>query len=102
MSFILVDKPAGIATHATDAGPNAPVGFVEYLSTTAKEKLFVVHRLDKGTTGALVFARNEATAAALAEAFAIRGVEKKYLFITDKPAPPSQEFTTGSFIEKRG
>jgi 23S rRNA (cytosine1962-C5)-methyltransferase len=102
MSFILVDKPAGIATHATETGLNAPVGFVEYLSNIANQKLYVVHRLDKGTTGALVFALNEKSAAELSEAFATRTVEKKYLFISDKPIPASTEFTVGSFIEKRG
>jgi 23S rRNA (cytosine1962-C5)-methyltransferase len=102
MSFLFVDKPGGIPTHATETGPGAPVGFVEYLSSIAGEKLFVNHRLDKGTTGALVFARNEAAAAQLAESFNAREIEKTYLFVTDRKAPSSTEFSVKSFIEKRG
>ncbi len=102
MSFLFVDKPGGIPTHATENGPGVAVGFVEYLSSIAGEKLYVNHRLDKGTTGALVFARNEAAAAQLAEAFTARDVEKTYLFITDRKLPATLEFTVKSFIEKRG
>lgn len=42
----------------------------------------VVHRLDKGTTGALVLAKTNAALAALSEAFAQRTVKKTYLAIT--------------------
>ena len=101
LPFLFVDKPAGIPTHATDVGDDASVGFVEYLSFLANQKLFVNHRLDKGTTGALVFSLDGLSTASLAEQFASREVDKTYLFITDREVPNQISLTTSSFIEKR-
>lgn len=42
----------------------------------------IVHRLDKGTSGLIVVARNEAVQAKLAELFARRQVKKTYLAVT--------------------
>ena len=42
----------------------------------------IVHRLDKGTTGVLVVAKNSQALATLSEAFANRNVQKTYLAIT--------------------
>lgn len=99
--FVFVDKPAGVSTHATEAGPRAVEGFVEYLSRLRGEPLFVCHRLDKGTTGAMAFATSSAAAAELSALLKDRDVSKTYLFITDRHIPES-EFEFSSHIEKRG
>jgi len=41
--------------------------------------VYPVHRLDRGTSGVLVFARTKAAAATLSEAFETRQVDKQYL-----------------------
>ncbi|MEN0057909.1 MAG: class I SAM-dependent methyltransferase, partial [Bdellovibrio sp.] len=64
-----------------------------------ERKLFVVHRLDKGTSGALVFATSSEQAAALSRLFEQHLVQKKYLFLTDKKIS-AKEFTAESFITK--
>jgi len=43
------------------------------------EKPYLVHRLDKGTSGVLLVARNEAAQSSLTRAFAARQVDKYYL-----------------------
>jgi 23S rRNA (cytosine1962-C5)-methyltransferase len=99
--LVFVDKPAGFSTHAAD--PGHP-GLVEIYSQALEQKLWVVHRLDKTTTGSLCFATSEDKARELFSHFAEHRVRKKYLFLTRRTAPPdgvlSKEIS--SFIEKRG
>ncbi len=79
-------------------------GVVEYLSRLLSKPLFVCQRLDKETTGALVFARSPQAAAKLTDLFSSRSVQKTYLFVTDQKnglAGHSDSFSVASFIEKR-
>ncbi|MCM2281575.1 MAG: class I SAM-dependent methyltransferase [Bdellovibrionaceae bacterium] len=99
--FLFVDKPSGIVTHATQAGPHAPEGFVEYLSRLSEQTLYVCHRLDKGTSGAMTFATSAEAAAQLSEILKARQANKTYLFLTDRMIEKS-EFSVESRIEKRG
>jgi len=76
--FIVVDKPAGLLTipgRGPEAGPDAQ----HILEGQRGERLWVVHRLDRGTSGALVFARNAATHRTLSMAFEHGKVQKRYL-----------------------
>jgi 23S rRNA pseudouridine1911/1915/1917 synthase len=47
----------------------------------------IVHRLDRGTSGTLVVAKNDVTHRALAEQFASRTVEKRYIALVHGTAP---------------
>lgn len=93
-----VDKPEGISTHASDT--HRP-GICEKLTTILNRKLWVVHRLDKTTSGALVFAESAERAEDLRKLFATRQVEKTYWFITDRRSQ-SAELERSSFIRKQG
>lgn len=55
-SILVVDKPAGVAVLPEGWDPDAPY-LVRQLEVEFK-KVWVVHRLDKVTSGVLVFARN--------------------------------------------
>lgn len=79
-TFYIFQKPYGLRTHAV---ANDQVGFVETLSEKLQQKLFVVHRLDKGTSGLILFAKDSTSAQSLAEHFQARDVLKNYLFLTD-------------------
>ncbi|MGZ3798209.1 MAG: pseudouridine synthase, partial [Pseudobdellovibrionaceae bacterium] len=46
--FIFTQKPSGYNTHSPDIGKK---GYVEILSEIRQQELFVVHRLDKETSG---------------------------------------------------
>lgn len=91
------DKAAGLTTHASD--PDKP-GLCEILERELGQKLYVVHRLDKTTTGVMAFALTEAKAAEISELFKQRKIEKKYLFITDRSSE-KDSYEVFSQIEKQ-
>jgi 23S rRNA pseudouridine1911/1915/1917 synthase len=83
--LLVIDKPAGLVVHP---GAGATGGtLVSALLHHARSlsgvggvlRPGIVHRLDKGTSGLLVVAKNDAAHRALAEQFAGRTVEKDYL-----------------------
>ena len=93
---LLVTKPQGLTTHAVEKDR---WGFVEYLSLQEQRELCVVQRLDKETSGAMLFAFNSEVAQKLTESFSQKQNHKVYYFITDRTAK-SDDFTAQSFIEK--
>src|SRR6185312_1579582 len=52
------------------------------------KSLAIIHRLDKETSGVLVFGKTPLANKSLTEQFTGRRVLKKYLLLTDKPVPP--------------
>ena len=83
--LIVVDKPAGMvvhpaAGHASGTLVNALLHHVDDLSGIGGEKRpGIVHRLDRGTSGLMVVAKNDAAHEELARQFHEREVEKEYL-----------------------
>ncbi|HET8862070.1 MAG TPA: RluA family pseudouridine synthase [Solirubrobacterales bacterium] len=78
----VVDKPAGLVVHPapSHSGPTLVDELAEILGGGADpERPGIVHRLDKGTSGLLVVARDDATHAALQEQVRRREVERVYL-----------------------
>jgi 23S rRNA pseudouridine1911/1915/1917 synthase len=78
----VVDKPAGLVVHPAPShrGPTLVDELAEILGGGADpERPGIVHRLDKGTSGLLVVARDDATHAALQEQVRRREVERAYL-----------------------
>jgi 23S rRNA pseudouridine1911/1915/1917 synthase len=83
--IVVVNKPAGMIVHS-GAGQsrgtlvNALLHRLGTLSSTAGPiRPGIVHRLDRGTSGTLVVARNDAAHRSLSEQFGAREVEKVYL-----------------------
>jgi 23S rRNA pseudouridine1911/1915/1917 synthase len=69
-SVIVVEKAAGLLTIATEKEKNRTAyyrltAWLKERSGSARERIFIVHRLDRDTSGLLVFARNEAAKRAL-------------------------------------
>lgn len=89
--LIVVDKPPGLLSIATEheRERTAYAIVTDYVrERKAEDRIFVVHRLDKGTSGLLMFARSEDVKRALQENW--RAVEKKYLAIVEgRPAEAS-------------
>jgi len=76
--FIAVAKAAGVPV-IPERGPNPAKPLVELLSEKLGIKLWVVHRLDRETSGVLVFAKDAETHKALSQAFEKHEAKKKYL-----------------------
>lgn len=83
--LLVVDKAAGVLTVPTEKGePSALVyALARYLSRGKRVRLRVsiVHRLDRDTSGLLVFAKRRAVAEALKNQFRDRKPERGYLAI---------------------
>jgi 23S rRNA pseudouridine1911/1915/1917 synthase len=85
--LLVVDKAAGLVVHpgaGTAAGTlvNALLHRVKDLSGIGGVlRPGIVHRLDRGTSGLLVVAKDDATHRALARQFASRTVDKEYLAV---------------------
>ncbi|WP_422936359.1 RluA family pseudouridine synthase [Sinomonas sp. P47F7] len=82
--FVVVDKPVGVAAHPSPGwvGPTVVGGLAAdgfRISTSgAPERAGIVHRLDVGTSGAMVVAKTEHAYTVLKRAFKERTVEKVY------------------------
>jgi len=77
--WLVVDKPTGLATHA---GKPGELGAVEWLALHAGYEVFVVSRLDRGTSGALLFAKNIKASARAEVIHEAGGAVKTYEFIS--------------------
>lgn len=75
--FLVIDKPAGVASHG---GSGVSHGAIELLrAARPQEHLELVHRLDRDTSGVLVFARTRAGLTGLQAAIRAGDVIKQYL-----------------------
>jgi 23S rRNA pseudouridine1911/1915/1917 synthase len=86
---VVVDKPAGVVVHPGSGNPDGTLvnGLLarfpdlagSFTGTSEPGRPGVVHRLDKGTSGLVVFARNPAALASLQGQFAARSAGREYV-----------------------
>lgn len=75
--FLVIDKPSGVASHG---GSGVSHGAIELIrAARPQEHLELVHRLDRDTSGVLVFARTRAGLTGLQAAIREGTVTKQYL-----------------------
>lgn len=77
--LVVIDKPAGLLVHRSALDAHEDRTALDLLRTQLGMPLWTVHRLDKGTSGALLFARHVDAARALGAAFEEGRVGKRYL-----------------------
>ena len=82
--LLIVDKPAGIGTHA--ASRYGGEGVHEWLCRREPRwaSLSIIQRLDKDTSGVLVFGKTREANRSLSRQFEGRSVTKTYVFRTDR------------------
>ncbi|XP_069136013.1 uncharacterized protein [Argopecten irradians] len=91
--IVAIYKPYGLPTHG---GPGVAVSVAQLLGEIGQNlpkkqsELYMIHRLDKETTGVMLLARTKEMAARLSEAFRERRVIKKYWVITKGIPSPSE------------
>ncbi|CAN5759476.1 tRNA pseudouridine(65) synthase TruC [soil metagenome] len=87
---VVVDKPAGVLTHRSELA-----GDDDVMMTRVRDAIgawvWPVHRLDRQTSGVLVFALSEASANELATAFAAGTIDKTYLAIVRGSFPEAAD-----------
>lgn len=84
-----VDKPPGLLVHRTALGRGETRFAVQMLRDALGMHVHPVHRLDRGTSGVLLFALDRDTARALGGRFARGEVAKRYLAIV-RGHPPAE------------
>ncbi len=85
--LLVVNKPAGWNTHAP--APHAGEGIYDWLRHREARwaSLAILHRLDKETSGVLVFGKSSLANRSLTRQFTERRIQKRYLLLTDTSAP---------------
>lgn len=102
--ILVVDKPAGLLTVATETEKTRTAHFVltDYIRKgcgRARKQLFVVHRLDRDTSGTLIFARSEEAMLRLKAQW--KQTEKKYLAVVHGKCEKSSGTITSYLAEDR-
>lgn len=98
--IIVVNKAAGLLTMGTgrDAGRTAHAALMDYVrkgNPKSPHRVFIVHRLDRDTSGVLVFARSEEAKFQLQDRW--EATEKTYLAYVEGH-PPQDEGTISSHL----
>ncbi len=75
--ILAVDKPEGLVAIPERRGQGGSL--FEVLCAERAEKLYIVHRIDKETSGLILFARNPAAHRRINQQFETRTIEKTYL-----------------------
>ncbi|WP_457575642.1 class I SAM-dependent methyltransferase [Desulfomarina sp.] len=78
--WLVVQKPVGIGTHGNRKGDT---GLAEWLALHTGRRLYICSRLDKGTSGLLLFARNQEACNLAGQIHEDLRAEKKYYFLSD-------------------
>ncbi len=99
--LLVVNKPAGLNTHAPS--PFAGEGIYDFLRRREPRwvNLAIIHRLDKETSGLIVFGKTVLANRSLTDRFSRRTVRKRYLLLTDRK-PPLRTVIVRSSIVRAG
>ncbi len=104
--FWLIDKPAGLGFHAEsgmdDEGERTREdGLCQVVERQLGAKVFPVHRLDKMTSGLLLFAKSSRSAARLSQLFEQHQIQKYYLAIGAGKPKKKQGWVKGDMERSR-
>jgi tRNA pseudouridine65 synthase len=79
--IVAIDKPSGLLVHRSMLDKHETQFALQLLRDQIGQHVFPVHRLDRPTSGVLVFALSAEIARKLGEQFAEQAIEKTYLAI---------------------
>ena len=81
-NIIIFDKPASFAVHS---GTNIGYGLIDLIRIARKEceRIDLLHRLDKDTSGCIIFTKNLNTLRGLQKKIINNEIEKKYICLVD-------------------
>lgn len=97
--FVVINKPAGLSVHRdSEASDGLVTLLAEQLGVA---RVWLVHRLDKPTSGVLLLALNEQAASALAQQFAAKTMHKTYLALSDAKPVKKQGWVKGDMQKAR-
>jgi len=89
--LIAIDKPSGMLVHPSPIDKRETWIASDWVAETTGKKPFGIHRLDKATSGLLLFAFDSQTAQALCTDFENQNIDKTYHAIVRGYCPESGE-----------
>ena len=78
-NFIVINKPSGIAVQAGTKSFKNIIDVIKNTKYFTNSKPYIVHRIDKETSGILIIAKNRKFAQLFTSLFRIRKIHKTYL-----------------------
>jgi len=79
--LIAINKPSGLLVHKSFYSGEADTYAIQELKKQIGQKVYPVHRLDRKTSGVLLFTLDKEMLKIMSDVFAAREVEKKYIAI---------------------
>lgn len=79
--FVAIDKPAGLLVHKSELDKDEKCFALQQLRDQISTFVYPIHRLDKPTSGVLLFAKHSEAAAKISERFRAGDVSKSYLAV---------------------
>ncbi len=76
--IVVIDKPPGLLVHRSEIDRHETRFAIQILRDQIGHRVWAAHRLDRGTSGVLLFGLSREIAAALGRQFAAGTVEKRY------------------------
>lgn len=100
--IIVIDKPSGLLTVATDKEKRktAYAMLSDYVkSQDPQNKIFIIHRLDRETSGLLMFAKNETIKKKIQETWETTIAERTYVAVVEGRVEPAEGTITSWLTE---
>ena len=79
--LLAVNKPAGLLVHRSAIAADESDFLLDRLKTQLGTNVFLIHRLDRATSGVTLLAKSRQIAGELGQQFMARGVVKRYLAV---------------------
>jgi 23S rRNA pseudouridine1911/1915/1917 synthase len=103
-AVVVVEKPAGLLSMGSEREKEKTAyrilnTHLKTLMNTPAQQVFIVHRLDRETSGLMMFARTEATQAALQRNW--KGVIKRYLAVVEGVPAEAQGTLKDRLVESK-
>ncbi|MBE2894100.1 TIGR01621 family pseudouridine synthase [Spirabiliibacterium falconis] len=96
--FLVLNKPSALSVHKD----NQEYGLLEQLAqATGYKKLWLVHRLDKATSGLLILAKSAQSAATFQQLFAQKAITKHYIALAQGKPKKKQGLIVGDMQKAR-
>ena len=103
--ILVVDKPAGLLTIATESERERTAYRLlrDWVANRGarSSRLFIVHRLDRETSGLIVFAKSVAAKEHLQAQFAVRTAERVYVAVVEGAGAPAEGTLVSRLAEDR-
>ena len=87
--LVAIDKPSGLLVHRSAIDRHETRFAIQILRDQIGQRVWAAHRLDRGTSGVLLFGLNHEIAGALGRQFADGTVEKRYWAVVRGHPPAS-------------